>query len=299
MTADQSHVTKSLAQFVAGSQWDAIPPEVRCEGVRGLLNFVGCGLGGARDEAMDIALTVLAPFFGAPQAIVIGRGERPDALNAAFLNAVSANVLEYDDTHLGTVMHPAAPVASGLFALAELRPVLRDESVSVVIVGTAPTPKETPPMRIYVIGNDGITLCREPPAAVNEGEIVVASNEELHAAQRSGKRLLALWNALPDIEKRRKVGDRGALIDQLWLAIEALPEPQPDAKVPSKQDAVIAMLRRSEGATVDEVASATGWQRHTVRGVFSGRLEKKLRLTLASAKEDRGRVYRIAEPARG
>jgi hypothetical protein len=45
------------------------------------------------------------------------------------------------------------------------------------------------------------------------------------------------------------------------------------------------MLRRPEGATVDEVASATGWQRHTVRGVFSGTLKKKLGLTLASAKE--------------
>jgi hypothetical protein len=152
-------------------------------------------------------------------------------------------------------------------------------------------------MRIYMIGNDGITLCREAPAAVNEGEIVVASNEELHAAQLSGKRLLALWNALPDIEKRRKVGDRDALIDQLWSAIEALPDPQSDAKRVSKQDAVIAMLRRPEGATVDEVASATGWQRHTVRGVFSGTLKRKLGLTLASAKEERGRVYRIGAAA--
>ena len=97
-------------------------------------------------------------------------------------------------------------------------------------------------MRIYIIGNDGITLCREPPAAVNEGEIVVASNEELHAARLSGKRLLALWNALPDVEKRKKVGDRDALVDELWSAIETLPEPQSDAKRPSKQDAVIAML---------------------------------------------------------
>jgi hypothetical protein len=56
-------------------------------------------------------------------------------------------------------------------------------------------------------------------------------------------------------------------------------------------------LRLPEGATVDEVASVTGWQRHTVRGVFSGTLKKKLGLTLASAKEERGRVYRIAEPA--
>ena len=154
-------------------------------------------------------------------------------------------------------------------------------------------------MRIYIIGNDGITLCHEPPTAVNEGEIAVASNAELHTAPLSGKRLLALWNALPSVEKRKKVGDRDALIDQLWSAIEALPDPEPEAeaKRPSKQDAVIAMLRRREGATVDEVASSTGWQRHTVRGVFSGTLKKKLGLTLASAKEERGRVYRIAEPA--
>ena len=135
---------------------------------------------------------------------------------------------------------------------------------------------------------------------VNEGEIAVASIEELHTAPLSGKRLLALWNALPGVEKRRRVGDREALIDQLWSAIEALPDPEPetDAKRPSKQDEVIAMLRRREGATVDEVSSATGWQRHTVRGVFSGALKKKLGLTLASATEERGRVYRIAEPAR-
>ena len=34
-------------------------------------------------------------------------------------------------------------------------------------------------MRIYIIGNDGITLCREAPATVDDGEIAVASNEEL------------------------------------------------------------------------------------------------------------------------
>src|SRR5271167_293323 len=75
-------------------------------------------------------------------------------------------------------------------------------------------------MRVYIIGNDGITLCRQTPTAVNNGEIAVASNEELHAAPLSAKRLLALWNALPSVEKRKKVGDRDALIDQLWSAIE-------------------------------------------------------------------------------
>ena len=121
------------------------------------------------------------------------------------------------------------------------------------------TNQESPPMRIYVIGGDGIALCREAPAAVNDGEIVVASKEELQAAPLNGKRLLALWNALPGVDKRRKVGNREALIDQLWSAIERLPdpEPRPDPKHPSKQDVVIAMLRQPEGATVDEVASVT------------------------------------------
>ena len=46
-------------------------------------------------------------------------------------------------------------------------------------------------MRIYIIGNDGITLCREAPASVTDGEIAVASQEELHAASLSGRRLCA------------------------------------------------------------------------------------------------------------
>jgi hypothetical protein len=106
-------------------------------------------------------------------------------------------------------------------------------------------------MRIYIIGNDGITLSREALATMTEGEVAVASKEELQAAPLSGKRLLALWNALPGVEKRRKVGDRAALIDQLWAAIEMLPEPEPQsgAKRPSKQGEVIAMLRRPDRST--------------------------------------------------
>jgi hypothetical protein len=68
--------------------------------------------------------------------------------------------------------------------------------------------------------------------------------------------------ALPSVEKPRKVGNRGALIDEMWSAIEMFPDPEPqsEAKRTSKQDEVIAMLRRPEGVTADEVASVTGWQ---------------------------------------
>ena len=59
-------------------------------------------------------------------------------------------------------------------------------------------------MRIYFIGNDGIALSREAPRTLNEGQIVVASNAELHATPLSAKQLLALWNALPGVEKRKR-----------------------------------------------------------------------------------------------
>ena len=123
MNRDQPRVTHALADFVAGSRWEEIPAEVRREGVRSLLNFVGCALGGCHDEAIEVAAKVLAPTSGPAQASLIGRTERLDILNAAFLNGAAANVLEYDDTHLPTVMHPAAPAAPGVLALAEQRPV--------------------------------------------------------------------------------------------------------------------------------------------------------------------------------
>jgi hypothetical protein len=61
----------------------------------------------------------------------------------------------------------------------------------------------------------------------------------------------------------------------------------------SKQAEVIGLLRRPEGVTVAEIMAATGWQPHTVRGLFSGTLKKRLGLTLASVREKRGRIYRI------
>ena len=67
------------------------------------------------------------------------------------------------------------------------------------------------------------------------------------------------------------------------------------ARTGTKQALVVEMLRRSEGATVDQIMEATGWQRHTVRGAFAGAIKKKLGLAVTSEKvADRGRVYRVA-----
>jgi hypothetical protein len=68
-----------------------------------------------------------------------------------------------------------------------------------------------------------------------------------------------------------------------------------DSRADSKQAKLIEMLKRPDGATIDEIVKKFEWQPHTVRGAIAGALKKKLGLDVQSAKvEGRGRVYRIA-----
>ena len=75
----------------------------------------------------------------------------------------------------------------------------------------------------------------------------------------------------------------------------AAPEPAPIPAPKGKVGALVALMRRSEGATVDAMMAATGWQAHSVRGALSGSVKKGLGLSVGSEKVDGVRVYRIAE----
>jgi 2-methylcitrate dehydratase PrpD len=114
-------VTESLAQHVVATRWEDIPSQVRHQAKRSLMNFFAVALAGCRTGPVEIALRSLAEFSGGRQATVIGHSERIDALSAAFLNAAGANVHDFCDTHVSTVIHPTAPVAAALLAHAELR----------------------------------------------------------------------------------------------------------------------------------------------------------------------------------
>jgi hypothetical protein len=72
----------------------------------------------------------------------------------------------------------------------------------------------------------------------------------------------------------------------------------PGAGRESKQARLIALLQRPNGATIADLVAMTGWQVHSVRGVMSGALKKRLGLTITSEKGDGGRVYRIAVPSK-
>ncbi|MEQ1752525.1 MAG: DUF3489 domain-containing protein [Micropepsaceae bacterium] len=75
------------------------------------------------------------------------------------------------------------------------------------------------------------------------------------------------------------------------------PQEKPDAstRTGSKIDAVVTMLRAKHGVSITQLATATGWQAHSIRGAISGHLKKKLGLNVLSEKIDGTRRYRIAK----
>lgn len=71
-------------------------------------------------------------------------------------------------------------------------------------------------------------------------------------------------------------------------------KPVKQKKADTKLQIVIDLLKRPEGATVDDIMKATEWQKHTVRGCMSGALKKKQGYEIVSEKPaDRDRVYKI------
>jgi hypothetical protein len=128
-------VTRALARYVVTATYDDLPANVRKEGVRTLLNWVGVAIGGSRHRTVEIAVAALSPFSGPTQAALLGRRERFDILNAAFINGVSSHIFDFDDTHLKTIIHPAGPVASAILALSEMQPISGKDFLNALILG--------------------------------------------------------------------------------------------------------------------------------------------------------------------
>lgn len=141
-------------------------------------------------------------------------------------------------------------------------------------------------------------LLQEVDADLCKGELMWRKTGEGHGvtlvATDAG---LAVIGIEPEDANPAPAGATDAPSEQPALDTATEPEGAPKARTPregTKQATLIAMLRALEGATIEEITTATGWQSHTVRGAMAGALKKKLGLEVTSEKvEGRGRVYRL------
>ncbi|AMO76101.1 MmgE/PrpD family protein [Pseudomonas citronellolis] len=128
-------VTQSIASFVSAADWADLPDEVRHEAKRALVNYFAVSLAGCNDPDIVTARTLYKQLHADGAASVIGCSERVGMLDAAALNAMSANVFDFDDTHIPTIIHPTAPVAAALLAFAEERKVSGVQFMLALVLG--------------------------------------------------------------------------------------------------------------------------------------------------------------------
>ncbi len=185
-------------------------------------------------------------------------------------------------------------------------------------------------MTTYAIENDNaITAFAEYEDALNYriGNIEGTFSSEKELAKLTGGwaigRFVEVWNGFAgvapfaELKPVKKFTDRKTAIDRIWKAIQTLtPTPArhaapvaptkakaakgatdkdaaPVARAGSKKAIVIDLIRRADGASLKEIADATQWQSHSIRGFISGSLGKKMGLAVESFKRTDGeRAYR-------
>jgi hypothetical protein len=175
----------------------------------------------------------------------------------------------------------------------------------------APTGNEGKQKMQFEITSDDriLSIIDELQTESNERGSAFATEQELHelAGAWPMKRLIAIWNSLPGVQAVQKFENRTIAISRIWRAIQPdSDENQQTLMRPirarsssriafrdgSKAAQVCTLLHRPEGATLDEIRSATGWQAHTVRGFISRTLRKQGR-RVRSFRKDGERVYRL------
>ena len=163
-----------------------------------------------------------------------------------------------------------------------------------------PRGDDPPPLRITRVGLEAIGVDAEDtgsdtaPAEADTGATPAKAGVQAVEAQATAA-AGAAPSAKRETKKAAKPG-KAALADK------------PAPRAGTKQALLIELLERPEGATVEQIAAATGWQHHTVRGAISGALKKKLGLTVEATRvrevgpnkpgaKGSSTVYRIPGPA--
>lgn len=126
--------TARCAAFIANSS-DSVPDSVRHAAARAFANWVGCALGAVDDASVRQVTHVSLQLAGRSDASIVGHAESLDAVNAALVNGVAANALDYDDMHAATLIHPTGPVAAAAFALCESRKRSGRVLLSAIVTG--------------------------------------------------------------------------------------------------------------------------------------------------------------------
>jgi 2-methylcitrate dehydratase PrpD len=134
-TEESIPVTHILADWVVHCRRSDVPASVRKEALRSIVNWIAVSVGGSPQDAVSIGLATLTPFSCASGGHLFGRSEKLDPLRTALISGISSHVLDFDDTDLRTIIHPAGPVAAALFAICQMQRMSGAEFLHAFVLG--------------------------------------------------------------------------------------------------------------------------------------------------------------------
>lgn len=118
MTHDPQPVSRILAEFLATTTYEDLPPKAIEDTRLAILDWFGSALGGALERPAVLVREAIASWGQGDEATVFP-GARGSAPAAALANGVASHILELDDIHKGSTVHAAAPVIPAALAVAE------------------------------------------------------------------------------------------------------------------------------------------------------------------------------------
>ncbi|MFZ7104147.1 MAG: MmgE/PrpD family protein [Peptococcaceae bacterium] len=125
--------TDTLAQYIANFAWEEVPKSVREKSKIHILDTLGVALGGSITLHAGIAYRTLEKLGGNPHSTVIGKNLKTSLTEAAFLNALMAHSIDFDDGH--KFVHPGAAVITTALSIAEHLHLSGKKFITSVIVG--------------------------------------------------------------------------------------------------------------------------------------------------------------------
>ncbi len=193
-------LSKQIAAYTTALQFADLPQEVVDAARMAVLDWLGSVLAGSQEPPAGMVAAVARRAGGNPEATMIGFSEKTSSLQAALVNGVSCHILELDDLHRSSILHPAAPVIAAAFAAAESRRAGGKELLTAVTAGyeiairiaEAVTPSH------YHYWHTTAT-CGTFGAAIAAAKIFgLGADQIIHALGSAGSQAAGLWEFLKD-----------------------------------------------------------------------------------------------------
>ena len=193
-------ITKTLSAYIANLHYDHLPPAVVDMAKIAVMDWLGSVLAGSCQKPAQIVAGMVKKEGGNPQATLIGFNEKFSVSQAALVNGVSTHILEMDDLHKDSILHPAAPIISAAAAMAENERVNGKDFITAVVAGYETgirIAEAITPSHYYYWHTTG--TCGTFGAAAAAAKIYSLNEEATqHALGSAGTQAAGLWEFLQD-----------------------------------------------------------------------------------------------------